>query len=70
MPDPDPTFRFDADPDPDPTPSFSHIFNFCSQQRQSQLFYLLVNVVGVIIFNILESALEFSRISIVQLYLW
>ncbi len=71
VPDPDPTIHCDADPDPIPTPQVFHIlkcFTFCSQQ--SKLFYLSRQRPGVISFNIFESALKFSRKSVVQLYLW
>ncbi len=66
-PDPDPTFYFDADthPGPDATPSFTFVakseFLFFTHSSTSlhcfmmMTFIFLVIVIGVIIFNILDS---------------
>ncbi len=74
--DPDPTFHSDADPDADLSSSFTHVgksenfFYFYSQQCQFTLFFLLIIVIGVIIFNIFNSILKCLDKSKVWLYIW
>ncbi len=64
--DPDPTFHFDADPDPDPNPRFTHVrtifFTFIHSCASLHCFIFLVSVIFVIIFNILNSFLEVSKV--------
>jgi hypothetical protein len=66
--DPDPTFHFDADPDPDtksnpdPTLIFTHVGkseNVFTAISCLHCFIFLVSVIGVIMFNILDSKLKF-----------
>jgi uncharacterized membrane protein len=73
--DPDPTFHFAAYPDPDPTPSFTHVgisdffdifysliflISFIYSTVSLHIFIFLVSVLGALIFNILDSIIQFS----------
>ncbi len=63
--DPDLTIHFDADPDPDPNPSCI-IIHMLENQKINQLsFTALPGAVGVIIFSIVDSILQFFGKSIV-----
>jgi hypothetical protein len=60
--DPDPIFHFEADPDPDPTLSFAHggkldhfLLTYSQQCQFTSLHLVRHLVIGVIIFNIMDS---------------